>query len=132
MPIIADSGALNTFCRDLRGADFITVDTEFLRDQTYWPKLCLIQIGGSERAVAVDPLAPGIDLGPLADLLHDESLLKVFHSALVSGNRPIWKAATSTSWRGEGAETVPIGVVIGASSPMGYTPPGICNSGGIK
>ena len=81
MPIIAESSALNTFCRDLRGADFITVDTEFLRDQTYWPKLCLLQIGGPDRAVAVDPLAPGLDLAPVADLLHDESLLKVFHSA---------------------------------------------------
>ena len=81
MPIIADSGALNTFCQSLRSADFITVDTEFLRDQTYWPRLCLIQIGGPERAVAVDPLAAGLDLTPLADLLHDESLLKVFHSA---------------------------------------------------
>ena len=81
MPIIAESSALSSFCRDLRGADFITVDTEFLRDQTYWPKLCLLQIGGPDRAVAVDPLAPGLDLAPVADLLHDESLLKVFHSA---------------------------------------------------
>jgi ribonuclease D len=81
MPIIADSSALKTFCQNLRGADFITVDTEFLRDQTYWPKLCLVQVGGPEGAVAVDPLAPGLDLAPLADLFHDESLLKVFHSA---------------------------------------------------
>ncbi|MBL8697390.1 MAG: ribonuclease D [Alphaproteobacteria bacterium] len=81
MPIIADSETLAAFCARNRGADFITVDTEFMRERTFWPQLCLIQVAGPDEAYAIDPLAPGIDLKPLLDLLYDPQLLKVFHAA---------------------------------------------------
>lgn len=77
---ISDTDQLAEFCADQKGADFIAVDTEFLRDQTYWPKLCLIQIAGPSSHAAIDPLAPGIDLEPLYALMRDETLLKVFHA----------------------------------------------------
>ena len=79
--LISDSAALAKFCAAQRGASFVTVDTEFLRESTYWPKLCLVQIAGPEEAAAIDTLAPGIDLQPLLDLMADESVLKVFHAA---------------------------------------------------
>lgn len=81
MPLIADSPRLAAFCRPLVAADFIAVDTEFLRDRTYWPKLCLIQVAGPEGAAAIDPLAEDLDLGPLLELLAHPRLLKVFHAA---------------------------------------------------
>ena len=52
-----------------------------MRDRTYWPRLCLVQVGGEEEAAAVDPLAPGIDLTPLLDLMGDAAVLKVMHAA---------------------------------------------------
>ena len=64
MELIADNTALAAFCGRLAGAEFITVDTEFLRDKTYWPILCLIQMAGPDEAAAVDTLADGIDLAP--------------------------------------------------------------------
>lgn len=81
MTVIADSASLAEFCARLAGADFITVDTEFMRERTYWPQLCLIQVAGPDIASTVDPLAPGMDLKPLLDLLYDPRLLKVFHAA---------------------------------------------------
>jgi len=81
MDPITTSEALAEFCRGQAGADFIAVDTEFIRDKTYWPLLCLVQIAGPEHAAAIDPLAPGIDLSPLLALLADRALLKVFHAA---------------------------------------------------
>lgn len=59
----------------------MTVDTEFMRERTYYAKLCLVQLGGPEQAVAVDPLAEGIDLAPLFALMSDTKILKVFHAA---------------------------------------------------
>ena len=80
-PLIADSESLATLCARLAKSDFITVDTEFMRENTYWPELCLIQIANTEEAAAIDPLAHGIDLSPLLDLLTDnEDVLKVFHA----------------------------------------------------
>ena len=81
MTVIAESAALAEFCARLAGADFITVDTEFMRERTYWPQLCLIQVAGPDVASTIDPLAPGMDLKPLLDLLYDPRLLKVFHAA---------------------------------------------------
>ena len=81
MTVIADSASLAEFCARLAGADFITVDTEFMRERTYWPQLCLIQVAGPDIASTVDPLAPGMDLKPLLDLLYDPRLLKIFHAA---------------------------------------------------
>ncbi|GAA07407.1 Ribonuclease D [Acetobacter tropicalis] len=65
----------------LREERFLTIDTEFMRERTYWPELCLVQIGGANDVVLIDTLAEGLDLAPLADLLADESVLKVFHAA---------------------------------------------------
>ncbi|MDX1710040.1 MAG: ribonuclease D [Rhodovibrionaceae bacterium] len=79
MTLISDTAALEAFCQRQRKADFIAVDTEFLRDNTYWPQLCLVQVGGPDEVAAIDTLA-GIDLQPLVDLLNDESVLKVFHA----------------------------------------------------
>jgi ribonuclease D len=81
MPTISDTLSLARFCDSLRGADFIAVDTEFMRERTYWPILCLVQVAGPEAAAAIDALAPGIDLAPLLALLADEQVLKVFHAA---------------------------------------------------
>jgi ribonuclease D len=80
MTLITDTPTLERFCAGQAGADFIAVDTEFLRDQTYWPRLCLVQVAGPESIVAIDPLAPGIDLAPLHAMMQDEALLKVFHA----------------------------------------------------
>ena len=79
--MIADSDALARFCAALSRADFVTVDTEFMRERTYWPQLCLIQVAGAEQAATIDPLAPGIDLAPLMEILFDPRVLKVFHAA---------------------------------------------------
>lgn len=80
-PLITTSEALAELCSRLAKADFITVDTEFMRENTYWPELCLIQIADTEEAAAIDPMAPGIDMAPLYDLLTDnEEVLKIFHA----------------------------------------------------
>jgi ribonuclease D len=80
-PLITDSESLKSLCERLSRSDFVAVDTEFMRENTYWPDLCLIQIGNEEEAAAVDPKADGLDMGPLLDLLTDnEDVLKVFHA----------------------------------------------------
>jgi ribonuclease D len=80
-PLITTSEALADLCKRLAKADFVTVDTEFMRENTYWPELCLVQIADTEEAAAIDPLAPGLDMTPLFDLLTDnEDVLKVFHA----------------------------------------------------
>ncbi len=80
-PLITTTAALTELCERLSKADFVCVDTEFMRENTYWPELCLIQIADTQEAAAIDPLAKGIDLSPLLDLLVDnEDVLKVFHA----------------------------------------------------
>lgn len=81
MPMIQSTAELAAFCDRLRQHPAVMVDTEFMRDRTYWPKLCLVQLAGPDEARAVDPLAKGIDLAPLFELMLDESTLKVFHAA---------------------------------------------------
>jgi ribonuclease D len=81
MSLITTTQQLATFCARQQGADFVTVDTEFMRERTFWPKLCLVQIGGEEESVAIDPLAEGIDLTPLFALMDNPKILKVFHAA---------------------------------------------------
>jgi ribonuclease D len=81
MTLIDTSDALAAFCRRQAQAPYITVDTEFIRDKTYFPQLCLVQIAGPDEAAALDPLAPGIDLTPLLELMATPTLLKVFHAA---------------------------------------------------
>ena len=80
-PLIQDSVALAALCARLAKSPFITVDTEFMRENTYWPELCLIQIADAHEAAAIDPKAPGIDMKPLLDLMTDnEDVLKIFHA----------------------------------------------------
>ena len=79
--LITTQDALEAFCRNIAGAPYVSIDTEFLRDSTFWPKLCLVQAATPEHAAAIDPLADGIDLGPLLDILADEATVKVFHAA---------------------------------------------------
>ena len=81
MTIIADSTELAAFCARQATAEYIAVDTEFLRDTTYWPQLCLVQVGGPDEVAAIDSLAPDIDLTPLFALMDNPKILKVFHSA---------------------------------------------------
>ena len=80
-PLITTTEALAELCERLSKAQFVCVDTEFMRENTYWPELCLIQIADDQEAAAIDPLAKGIDMSPLLDLLVDnEDVLKVFHA----------------------------------------------------
>lgn len=81
MKIITTNEALATFCADVAPEDFITVDTEFMRDSTFWPILCLIQVAGGDHEAIIDPLADGIDLRPFYELMADEGVTKVFHAA---------------------------------------------------
>ena len=80
-PLIETSAALVEFCDLIKNSDFIAVDTEFMRENTFWPELCLIQVADSDHAAAIDPMAKDMDLQPLLDLLVDnEEILKVFHA----------------------------------------------------
>ena len=80
-PLITDTATLAALCERLAKSPFVAVDTEFMRENTYWPILCLIQIGDEHEAAAVDPMADGLDLKPLLDLLTDnEDVLKVVHA----------------------------------------------------
>jgi ribonuclease D len=81
MMLITETDALAQFCARQTGAQFVAVDTEFMRERTYWPILCVVQVAGPEEAVAIDALAPGIDLAPLLALMSDPVTLKVFHAA---------------------------------------------------
>jgi len=79
--LITTSDALAELCERLSKSEFVTIDTEFMRENTYWPELCLVQIANEEEAAAVDPLADGIDLTPLLDLMcENPDVLKVFHA----------------------------------------------------
>ena len=80
MSLITKNDDLKEICARLSAAEFVTVDTEFLRDRTYWPKLCLVQVGGPDDAAAIDAMAEDLDLAPLFELMRDPSVLKVFHA----------------------------------------------------
>ena len=79
--LITRTKELEDFCGQLAGAGYVAVDTEFIRERTYWPKLCLVQVAIEGHAAAIDTMAPGLDLSPLFKLMRNESVLKVFHSA---------------------------------------------------
>ncbi|MEO5375019.1 MAG: ribonuclease D [Alphaproteobacteria bacterium] len=81
MTLISDSSSLAAFCDRLARSAYVTVDTEFMREKTYWSQLCLVQLAGPDEAMCVDPLAPGMDLAPLYALMANERVLKVFHAA---------------------------------------------------
>ena len=81
MTLITTTEELAAVCRRLARHPFVTVDTEFLRETTFWPKLCVLQLASDEEAVVVDALAPDIDLIPFLDLMADREVVKVFHAA---------------------------------------------------
>jgi ribonuclease D len=83
MKLITTTDELAAFCKPLADAEYVTVDTEFMRERTYWPKLCLAQVAGPgpDDAAAIDALAEGIDLAPLDELMANPKVLKVFHAA---------------------------------------------------
>ena len=81
MKILTTTAGLEEACTALARSDFITIDTEFIRETTFWPELCLIQLASPDLAVIVDPLAQGIDLAPFFALMADASTIKVFHAA---------------------------------------------------
>lgn len=80
MHLISTTEDLAAACARLAAHDFVAVDTEFLRETTFWPKLCVAQLAGPDTAVIVDALAPGLDMKPFLDLMRDENVVKVFHS----------------------------------------------------
>lgn len=79
--MIETTAALEDACRVLARSEFVTVDTEFLRETTFWPELCLIQMASPDLEVIVDPLAKGLDLKPFFELMANPSVTKVFHAA---------------------------------------------------
>ena len=82
MQVITTTSDLKSACAALSTAEFVTVDTEFMREQTYWPQLCLIQMAGpDDEGCIVDPLAEGIDLAPFWGLMGNDTVVKVFHAA---------------------------------------------------
>jgi len=80
MTLITTQDALESLCARLKTADFVTVDTEFLRESTYYSKLCLLQVADDDGAFAIDPLEPGLDLAPFYDLMANPAVLKVLHA----------------------------------------------------
>ncbi|MCX8100880.1 MAG: ribonuclease D [Geminicoccaceae bacterium] len=80
MQLVTTTAELAALCERLARERYVTVDTEFMRDRTYWPKLCLVQLAGEREAAAIDALAPGLDLAPLLELMAEERVLKVFHA----------------------------------------------------
>ena len=81
MSLIADNTALAELCGRLANEEFVTVDTEFMRESTYWPQLCVIQMAGDGEAAAIDALADGMDLTPVFELMRNPGVQKVFHAA---------------------------------------------------
>lgn len=80
MKPITQTDALAEACQRLAQNEFISVDTEFMRESTYWPQLCLIQAAGGETEILIDPLAEGLDLAPFWELMLNQTLLKVLHA----------------------------------------------------
>ncbi len=79
--LISDSKQLADLCARLAKSPFVAVDTEFMRENTFWPQLCLVQLADQNEAAAIDPLAPDIDMTPMLDLLtRNENVLKIFHA----------------------------------------------------
>jgi ribonuclease D len=79
--LISTTEALKALCDRLAAEEFVTVDTEFMRERTYWPELCVVQLAGAHEVAVIDAQAPEIDLAPLGDLLANQAVMKVFHAA---------------------------------------------------
>lgn len=80
MKLIENTSELISFCQELNRKPFIAVDLEFLREKSYYAKLCLIQVAAPDTAAIIDPLAPGIELEAFFAILHNPEVVKVFHS----------------------------------------------------
>ncbi len=81
LPLITQSKQLAEFCARLAKSDFVAVDTEFMRENTYYPELCLVQLADANEAAAIDPKAEGLDLTPMLELItNNEDVLKIFHA----------------------------------------------------
>src|SRR3989442_6861485 len=81
MQPITTTDQLAETCARLAQHPFVTVDTEFLRESTYYPKLCVAQMASPDEAVVIDALAEGLDLAPFFRLMANEKVIKVFHAA---------------------------------------------------
>jgi ribonuclease D len=81
MSLITTTEELAAVCQRLAKHPFVTVDTEFLRETTFWPRLCVVQIASRDEAVAIDAMAEGLDLSPFFTLMADKKVVKVFHAA---------------------------------------------------
>jgi len=81
MRVVTKTADLDELSRELAAQTFVAVDTEFMRETTYWPKLCVIQAAADGVEAAIDPLAPGLDLAPFLALMKNAKVLKVFHAA---------------------------------------------------
>ncbi len=81
MRIVDTTDGLNALVAELAGTPYLALDTEFMRDQTYWPKLCLIQVAAPGTEAIIDPLAEGIDLSPFYELMKQPGIVKVLHAA---------------------------------------------------
>jgi ribonuclease D len=79
--VITDTDALTALCQRLAREEFVTVDTEFMRERTYYPELCVVQLAGESEVAVVDTMFDGIDLAPLGELLANKAVTKVFHAA---------------------------------------------------
>lgn len=80
MELLSDTESLAALCMRLAKEPYITIDTEFLRETTFWPQLCLVQVAGAQEFALIDPLADGMDLSPLFELLANPDVVKVFHA----------------------------------------------------
>ncbi|MEO8650770.1 MAG: ribonuclease D [Hyphomicrobiaceae bacterium] len=81
MNVVTTTDGLAVLCRQLATSTYVAVDTEFMREQTFWPKLCLVQLASPDAEAIVDPLAEGIDLAPFWELMTNRDVVKVFHAA---------------------------------------------------
>ena len=81
IPIISTTDDLAQICRQLANSEFVAVDTEFMRQSTYWPQLCLIQMASPDAEAVIDPMGDGIDLAPFFALMANPDVVKVFHAA---------------------------------------------------
>jgi ribonuclease D len=79
--LIATTGDLKALCERLAQEEFVTVDTEFMRESTFWPELCVVQVAGAHEVAVIDAQSPSIDLAPLGSLFANQSVMKVFHAA---------------------------------------------------
>jgi len=93
MDLITSTEALAAACERLARHEFVTVDTEFLRETTFWPKLCVVQLASPDEAIIIDALAEGLDLAPLFALMVNERVMKVFHAGR-QDIEIIWHLAT--------------------------------------